>query len=115
MTFLFTLLARRRTMFDHNLDVNKERSAKAGDILVYWLDDRLFSVMEKDWKHVGRIDLRPKDDKFLFPLKGNEEQIYNACQNIAKLFAAAVCCDVIPFKMPEHMNRLIGFELVPFK
>jgi hypothetical protein len=107
-------------MFDHNLDVGKKRSAKAirsakaGDILVYCPDENLFSVCAKDPSH-GRIDLFPKDDKFLFPLKGTEFQIYDTCRDIAKLFAAAVCCDAIPFEMPEHMKKYIGFELVPFK
>jgi hypothetical protein len=107
-------------MFDHNdnidTNVRKERNAKAGDVLVYWLDDKLFSVVSSDPKHIGGIDISPKDDKFSFPLAGSEDQISWQCFLIAKLFAAAVCCEAIPYERPEHLEeKSIGFKLVPFK
>jgi hypothetical protein len=112
MTFKFKTPTRRHKMFNRN--TGKHRSAKAGDILVFSLNDHTFRIREKNPHLTGKTSLRPDDDKIFFELKGNERQISNAVFDVAKLFAAAVCCDTIPFKMPDEQKEL-GFELVPFK
>jgi hypothetical protein len=91
-------------MFENGSDGKKERSAQAGDILVYWLDDGVFSVTTRDPQRPGKISIGSNDDKLYFPLAGTKNQVRRTCHAIARLFALAVCCDAIPYKMSESTN-----------
>jgi hypothetical protein len=77
----------------------QKRSAKRGDVIIYDLEKKYFTVINKEFE-IPEIYFTPDETRQPCPLQGNEEAIRIQVHCIAKIYAAAAAipCEIMELK-----------------